>query len=200
MKTKKRTTVNRIDVNVRHTRYSSSILLSSFVCWSMASYSIAFAPVLRPVEYFQLSSDFDGKRSSGHSFSASFFGEVNRRRQRTICLLRASDPVAETADVASTPSFIDNIDAKNTKNDNDQSSPGSKELSYAAILKVIDESHYKDVTQSCPYLPAEITTSMTENGSLQTTETARYRSPTTPVLSASLRYRGKVIVGLGDWR
>ena len=63
------------------------------------------------------------------------------------------------------------------------SDAASKELSYAAILKVIDENHYRDATQACSYLPAETYPAITQpNG--QSIPPQTYQPPGTPILSA----------------
>lgn len=59
-----------------------------------------------------------------------------------------------------------------------------KEFSYAAILKVIDESHYQEATESCTYLATETLTCGKLAGAKSTQSGAqRYQSPAAPVLS-----------------
>lgn len=59
-----------------------------------------------------------------------------------------------------------------------------KEFSYAAILKVIDESHYQEATESCTYLATETLTCNKLAGAKSNQSGAqRYQSPAAPVLS-----------------
>jgi tetratricopeptide (TPR) repeat protein len=62
--------------------------------------------------------------------------------------------------------------------------PPQKEFSYAAILKVIDESHHQEVTESCPYLANELVTrgNEVENDSIHS-DVRVFHSPDVPVLS-----------------
>ena len=62
--------------------------------------------------------------------------------------------------------------------------PPQKEFSYAAILKVIDESHHQEVTESCPYLANELVTrgNEVENESIHN-DVRVFHSPDVPVLS-----------------
>ena len=59
-----------------------------------------------------------------------------------------------------------------------------KEFSYAAILKVIDESHYQQATESCTFLSSENLTSENDSrvGSIHG-DARVYLSPATPILS-----------------
>ena len=66
-----------------------------------------------------------------------------------------------------------------------ESSNKQKEFSYASILKAIDESHYNETIQSCPYLGSE--TPATQDGGAETirieARVESHRSPVTPALS-----------------
>lgn len=79
------------------------------------------------------------------------------------------------------PSFLRAAEASTAVVSNDPalSELSKKEFSYAAILKVIDESHYHEATKSCAYLASE-----NENKTESTQEVVqRYHSPADPVLS-----------------
>eukprot|EP00804_Cyclotella_cryptica_P030863 CCRYP_018361-RA/>CCRYP_018361-RA protein AED:0.02 eAED:0.02 QI:248/-1/1/1/-1/1/1/932/791 len=58
---------------------------------------------------------------------------------------------------------------------------GTKELSYSAILKVVDERHYKESVESCPYLPAESVSQEVVDRS-EVSKPSIYQSPFSPVL------------------
>ena len=57
-----------------------------------------------------------------------------------------------------------------------------KELSYRSVIKVIDETHYNDVTQTCTYLPDEEQVIESILGSLED-QPVLYKSHPTPVLN-----------------
>lgn len=57
----------------------------------------------------------------------------------------------------------------------------NKELSYASILKVIDENHYNDATEACTYLPDETQTETFD--AVDSQPAVLYHSHPTPVLS-----------------
>ena len=66
-----------------------------------------------------------------------------------------------------------------------ESSNEQKEFSYASILKAIDESHYNETIQSCPYLGSE--TPATQDGGAETipieARVESHLSPITPAFS-----------------
>jgi len=65
--------------------------------------------------------------------------------------------------------------------DSASGSRGSKEVSYAAILKVIDDFHQKDITTACPYLPKE--PEVSSHSWVNNSSPKPYQSPITPILS-----------------
>ena len=65
------------------------------------------------------------------------------------------------------------------------SEEGTKELSYSSLLRVIDEQHYKESVESCPYLPVETILSEEDNRNKEESNPSVYQSPIRPVLSVN---------------
>ena len=98
-----------------------------------------------------------------HINSSTSFAPLNQRHHATLAHPSISSLTATGASEA------DDGDAPN-------------EISYAAILKVIDEQHYVQSTQSCSYLPRE-TAPMEWDPDEVATPTKTYQAPIEPVLS-----------------
>lgn len=85
------------------------------------------------------------------------------------------------------PALLRSVVAQNPVEPNSDSangSRGSKEVSYAAILKVIDDFHQKDITTACPYLPKEPDVSF--HSWVNNSSPKPYQSPITQILSPEI--------------
>ena len=144
-----------------------------FMGWlQIASQSLAFSPVPRQPTHLTPNVDFFIKQSP-----PTFARSLNHHNQWSLLF-------ANTEDAA------------------DQTSSGSKEFSYSAIVKAMDASHNKAVAESCPYLPVEtIISPDTHRESMpeKSTDSSRelFQSLDAPVLPAeaskSLRLAAKTL-------
>jgi len=136
--------------------------------------SSAFVPRPHPESH-----NFVRKKSSNHVrpfHGGAIFSSLHARSQST-----ASGPsLSQDAGVKANAE-----DAKGSQNGKDHIiSQSAKEVTYAAILKAIDESHYNEANQLCSNLASETAASTADCVTSQIVDESKsYYSPTTRALS-----------------
>ncbi|KAL7546179.1 hypothetical protein ACHAWF_015571 [Thalassiosira exigua] len=124
-------------------------LLSLGLCWFDASVTVAFSPARHLHRTFppRCYSIFNAE---GLALGRRRHASRRVRTGGTIALNSISETNEVVLDVSDADTTEDEIDG-----DNGQSSTRKRGLSFAALLKAIDKSHYDEATQSYSYLSTE---------------------------------------------